>query len=263
MKSQILKICFASILALGVLMINSCSKDNNGGSFFDQNGGGTGSGTGGSLARFTISNDYMYAVDNNTLKTFSLASPSNPKLVNSLQIGFNIETIYAVDSLLFIGSRDAMYIYGISNPSTPLDFATASHVRACDPVVAEDKYAYVTVRSQNNGSPCGGNTNSLIIYDITTITQPVLINTLNLSNPHGLGIKQNVLYVCDDKAGLKVLDVKDPLNIQTMHVINDGNSYQDVIIIDNILYCMLNNGFIIYDITQSQEAPIKLAEFLH
>ena len=226
-------------------------------------GDNNGPGKGGSLARFIIVGQYMYVVDNATLKTFSLANPQQPKLENSTQIGFNIETIYAFDNNLFIGSRDAMYIYNLQNPSQPTYKSTSSHIRACDPVVAQDNFAYVTVRSGNNGSPCGGNTNMLMVYDVSDISNPILLNEVALSNPHGLGIHNNILYVCDGKNGLRILDVTDKKNIKFINTLTTAHEYQDVIIDDNYLFCMLPNGFVIYDISNPQELPVKIAEMLN
>lgn len=258
MKNTIHKILLILFACFSIWSITGCNKDNSG---LNDNIGNTGKG--GSLARFIINGAYMYVVDNATLKTFSLSDPKNPSLVNSIQIGFNIETIYAFKDNLFIGSQDAMYIYNIQNPSQPTYKSTSSHLRACDPVVADDNYAYVTVRSSNNGSPCGGTANALMVYDVTNISYPVLINELQLSNPHGLGLKNNILYVCDDINGLRILDISDPKNIQFKYTIKNNYAYQDVIIDANYMYCMLTNGFIIYDISKPQELPVQVAQMIH
>src|SRR5690606_20559214 len=141
--------------------------------------------------------------------------------------------------------------------------STSSHIRACDPVVAQDNFAYVTVRSGNNGSPCGGNTNMLMVYDVSDISNPILLNEVALSNPHGLGIHNNILYVCDGKNGLRILDVTDKKNIKFINTLTTAHEYQDVIIDDNYLFCMLPNGFVIYDISNPQELPVKIAEMLN
>src|SRR5690606_33194815 len=124
-------------ILLSTTLLAACSKDAN------SPGENVGVGKGGSLARFTIAMNHLYVVDGSTLYTYSLADPNTPVKVSELAIGFNIETIYPWGDKLFIGSMDAMYIYSISNPATPNYLAMASHVRACDPVVANDTRAYV------------------------------------------------------------------------------------------------------------------------
>ena len=48
---------------------------------------------------------------------------------------------------LFIGSQTGMFIYNLSNPDNPVQDGQFNHVRSCDPVIADEKYAYVTLRS--------------------------------------------------------------------------------------------------------------------
>ncbi|MGV3658020.1 MAG: hypothetical protein ACO1NX_08695 [Chitinophagaceae bacterium] len=52
------------------------------------------SGTGGSMARFTIVGNYLYTVDKSDLKVFEIADPSNPVFKQTVPVGFEIETIY-------------------------------------------------------------------------------------------------------------------------------------------------------------------------
>src|SRR5690606_21363599 len=97
---------------------------------------------------------------------------------NTVSIGFDVETIFPYGEKLFIGSASAMYIYDISDPKNPARQGTVSHIRACDPVVADGNYAYVTLRNNNSG--CGGSQNILNIYDISAgkILYPLLLSTL-------------------------------------------------------------------------------------
>lgn len=225
-----------------------------------------GVGTGGSLARFIIVNNYLYVVDDQTLTTYDISSFRNPKQVSTLQIGFNIETIYNLGDNLLIGSQNAMYIYSIANPGKPSYEASATHLRACDPVVANERTAYVTVRSSlTNTNACGGNVNALLIYDITNIQAPQLVNTLEMFNPHGLALYGNTLYVCDGTQGLIIFDTSDSTSSQPQYlkaIETAGNTYFDCIAKDGYLYTMMENGFVIYDISTPHE-PRELGKILH
>ncbi len=246
------KIIYTFLLAAGVIFtFSACSKA-------DSNSPGMGTGTGGSLARFTIYGNYLYVVDGTSLKTFNISNPKNTVQVSSIEIGFGIETIYPYNGNLFIGSATAMYIYSLGNPEQPRAEGMASHVRACDPVVAKDNIAYVTVRSTNNGSPCGGNVDALIIYDISNIQNPSTIRTVSMKNPHGLGISENILYVCDGESGLKLLNVSSAVNTPFIKTIGEYNFY-DVIPYNDILICMVEGGMVIYDIAE-RENPVFVAK---
>lgn len=246
------KIIYTFLLAAGAIFtFSACSK-------VDNNAPGMGTGTGGSLARFTIYGNYLYIVDGTFLKTFNISNPKSTVLVSSVEVGFGIETIYPYNGNLFIGSATAMYIYSLGNPEQPRAEGLASHVRACDPVVAKGNRAYVTVRSTNNGSPCGGNVDALMIYDILDIQNPATISTVPMKNPHGLGISENTLYVCDGENGLKVLNVSNAGNPTLVKTIGEYN-YYDVIPYNEVLICMVEGGMVIYDIA-TRENPVFVAK---
>lgn len=230
------------VLTAGLLLFfSSCTKENNLGASPDL---ANGNGTGGSLARFTISGDYLYVVDAGKLYTFNIITPQLPAQVSAKDVGFNVETIFPFGDKLFIGSQEAMYIYSIANPANPVQLGVASHLRACDPVVANDSVAYVTVRT---GSNCGGEINALNIYNVQNPLNPVLLNSVDLSNPRGLGLSGNALYICDEAAGLRVMDVSNPYNPQQMQLVT-GEKFYDCIPLQDIMICMVDGGMAIYDI---------------
>ena len=229
-------------LATGAtLLLAGCSKSND---IQTTPSGSTGAtGTGGSLARFTIAQGHLYAVDGQTLYAYSLANAANPQLSGTTNLGWEIETLYAYEDKLFIGSQSAMYIYSIANPEQPQYVAQASHVRACDPVVANGTTAYVTVRS--TGTNCGGSADELLVYDISTITSPQLLATRAMQSPWGLGLHGDKLYVCDGSAGMVVFDVANPANPQPLQQLN-GEAFYDVIPLDNVLIAMIQGGMALY-----------------
>ena len=178
---------------------------------FDAGGVSTGTGgTGisGSITKFALVNDYLYVMDDHKLRPFSLSNPSDPIEEASTQIWREVETLFPYDHYLFMGTTTGMLIYDIQTPSSIQFVSAINHVQACDPVVVQDDYAYVTIRSN---SRCGGEVNQLDIIDISEIKDPVLKKSYDLKNPHGLGIDGDHLFICDGNAGLKVYDASDPI----------------------------------------------------
>lgn len=173
-------------------------------------GGGGQTGTGGSMARFTIVKDVLYTVDQNSMRVFDIRNAQNPYRDTSFYAGFGIETIFPYENNLFIGARTGMYIYNIDNPKAPTYVSTYSHANACDPVVVQGNYAYVTLR---DGNECETFTNQLDVVDISNLQQPKLTATFQMKNPHGLGIDGNQLFICEGEHGLKYFDASDPLKI--------------------------------------------------
>ena len=69
------------------------------------------SGKGGSLARFTISGDYLYTVDQSSLHTISLADAEHPQKVADKSLGFYTETIYPYQNSLLLGTETGMFVF--------------------------------------------------------------------------------------------------------------------------------------------------------
>ncbi|MFZ4707526.1 MAG: LVIVD repeat-containing protein [Bacteroidales bacterium] len=201
-------------------ILAACSmsdKDNSG-------GGGDVSGKGGSLARFTISGNYLYTVDQSSLHTISLADAEHPQKVANNSLGIYTETIYPYQNSLLLGTETGMFVYDLSNPANPQQVTYFQHIRSCDPVVAQDDYAYVTLNTGNQR--CFNGTNELQIINIKNLNSPQLVKTISLSTPLGLDIANDTLYVCDQ--GLKVLNVADKQNPVQINYFSNINA-QDVI----------------------------------
>ena len=148
------------------------------------------------MARFTIVNDFLYAVSLSTLYAFNISTPTSPQQSSSNYLGWNIETIYPFKDQLYIGSTSGMFIFSTSDPSNPTLLGQSSHVRSCDPVVTDGDHAFVTLRS---GTPCQGFTNELDVLDVSNTTNPQMLKTYSMTNPFGLAKSGSLLFICDGK----------------------------------------------------------------
>ena len=210
--------------------------------FSTANSSSTASGTGGSMARFTTIKNTLYTVTSYKLNVVNVSEPLKPKFNKEVNLGFGIETIYPFKDKLFIGSNTGMLIYDVSSPDAPARLGEFQHARVCDPVIANDSLAYVTLR---NGSECAGFINELNVVNITDPTKSKLVSKYNMTNPHGLSQDGKWLFVCDGKDGLKVLDVSNSLNISTFKKIDIPDAY-DVICIGKTAIVSANSGTYIY-----------------
>ncbi|PWN08189.1 LVIVD repeat-containing protein [Rhodohalobacter mucosus] len=204
---------------------------------------GSQSGVGGSMARFTIQGDYLYAVDHTDLITFNVTSADNTIKVDQKSLGWAIETIFPYQENLFIGSESAMYIYELSNPTSPSQLSVYLHATSCDPVVVEGDYAFVTLRE---GERCPRGINRLEVIDVENLTQPTKVQSYEMINPHGLGIDNGTLFVSEGEYGLKILDAANPLEIRQLRHITDIQAY-DVIPLNGVLMVTGGGGIVQYD----------------
>jgi len=199
--------------------------------------GGNFTGKGGSLARFTIAGNYLYTVDQSSLHTISLADADHPIRVSDKSLGIYTETIFPYQNSLLLGTETGMFVFDLSDPANPQQSAYFQHIRSCDPVVAQDGYAYVTLNTSNQR--CFNGMNELQILDISNLNAPVLIKTINMTKPLGLDIDNDTLYVCDD--GLKVINVADKQNPVQINYFSDIQA-QDVIHQQDRLIVIGSNG---------------------
>jgi hypothetical protein len=177
---------------------------------YSNSDGGGSYGQGGSMARFTLANEHLYAVDHSSLNLFDVSDKTRPSFKKNIKLGWGIETIFPYKDNLFIGTNSGMYIYNIEDASSPKELSRYEHVRACDPVVVNDDYAFVTLRT---GAVCAGLVNVLEVVDIKDLKAPKLVETFQMQNPHGLGLSGDVLYICEGKYGFKSFDASDVNNI--------------------------------------------------
>lgn len=165
-------------------------------------------GVAGSLARFSVVDNYLYVVDNSDLKMYDVTQSNNPTFIKSVNVGQGVETIFPFAGKLFIGSQNGLFIYNINNDGTPEYISEYQHFTSCDPVATDGQYAYVTLRSANECNLNGG-IDVLEVIDVSDIQNPRMMNQYQMSGPLGVGIRNNVLFVCDDAAGLKIFDAQN------------------------------------------------------
>jgi len=211
-------------------------------------------GIGGSFARFTIYQDYLYMVDESSLNVWDIANVSDPSFDNTNELDWGIETIFPYGDKLFIGSSAGMYIYDNSNPAYPQQLSKFEHARACDPVVIEGDLAYVTLR---DGSQCEGFVNQLEIIDISNLTNPVRIATHDMDNPHGLSVRNQKLFLCDGDSGLKIFDVENSSDIEKLYQDDSFNCYDAISLASNRLMLIGADGFFQFDVSDTSNPELK------
>lgn len=212
--------------------------------FQKNNGLPASTGIAGSYSRFGQYDQYLYCVDNNNLRPFSLSNPACPTALDPLFIGWNIETIFPWNDRLFVGSQTGVFIFNVSNPAMPVQEAAFSHASGCDPVVCDGENAYVTI---HDGTTCNGTFNQLDIIDITNLPNAFLRKTYPMKKPKGLSVAGNYLYLCDD--GLKIFDKTDPLDLKQLSHIRNLDTYDVIALDDSHILVIGADGFYQFDVT--------------
>ena len=202
-------------------------------------------GVAGSMARFSIVDNFLYLVNAYSLQAFDISTPATPvKSTEPLFFFDELETIYPFRDKLFIGATTGMFIYDISTSGQPVYVSHLAHFRVCDPVITDGDFAYATLRAT---ALCGGIQESqLQVVDVHDIQQPTLLTTVPMKDPYGLGKSGNLLWVCDGEAGLKILDISNPKSPSLVKQINGINPY-DIIPINGIMLVSAKEGIFLYN----------------
>lgn len=213
---------------------------------------GTTYGVAGSMARFGLYKDMLYIVNQNSLLSFKLNTASDATLLNTSYVSWNVETIFITDDHMFLGTQNGLIVQSLEIPERPSQIGTFSHMTSCDPVVIKGDLAFVTLRG---GTICrGGTVNQLdVIRMSNSYSKFTLLMSYPMYGPQGLGIDDDLLFICDGDAGLKIYNASDPLTI-TQHLVAGFpsiNAY-DVIPMNNYLFMIGEKGFMLYDYSDIQ-----------
>lgn len=214
----------------------------------------TGAGIGGSMARFTLVGNHLYALDGTKLDIVDVTNTTTPLAKSEFQLSWDVETLFPYSDKLFVGSRTGMYILDLQQPESPIMISKYDHIRSCDPVVVEGDHAFVTLRS---GSTCEGFTNQLEVIDITDMKAPSLVAIYPMTNPHGLGIEKGTLFICDGSDGLKAYDATNVKTISQNQLAHYSTVQAlDIIPYQNVAMMIGADGLYQYDYTNIKD--IKL-----
>lgn len=224
----------------GAVMPNSAND-----SASDAGGSGDQTGTGGSLARFKVIDNYLYTLNSQAIKIFRFDGSGILQNWSTVNVDWGIETLYRLEDLLFIGSMSGMFIYDLEDPGNPTFISEYEHFRACDPVVAEGDYAYVTLRSTNQW--CTGDVNQLQIIDISDVFNPEQVGVYNMNAPYGLAVRGDRVIVCDADSGLKIMDVSTKETPRVAQFIG-GIDARDIILMGDVAYVVTTDGVLIYNV---------------
>ena len=201
-------------------------------------------GIAGSTARFGIQQSRLYTVSYDDLKVFNVTKADEPAFVKKVDLNRGvIETLFPYKNNLFIGGQSGMYIYSASNPDDPQPLGQFAHVRACDPVIADGDYAYVTLKG---GNICAGFNNQLDVVNVKNLTSPQLVKTYPLKSPKGLAKDGTALFICDGTDGLKIFDAADVSNITAIKTIG-GFEADDVIAYQGYAIVVAKDGIYLID----------------
>jgi len=234
------------ILLVSVLMLYSCTTDESSDNSSTESG---------SYSTMLVIQNRLYLVNLTQIKTFDLTTPESPVLLQESDLGFDIESLFSYNGLLLVGSRSGMHILELDEEGIPQkrSYSDYNNTAICskDPIVARDNNSYVTISSDDNVWCNGFRLDELRIYNITNPALPVLLETIEMSKPKGLGLGKSKLYICDEVDGLVVFDLTNP-QMPVREKSFGGFKAFDLIVKGNLLFVSCDDQLRQYDITDEE-----------
>ena len=219
-------------------------------------------GIAGSEAAMTLIGDYLYAIpEEHSLGVVQVTDSTQPNLISSSFAGYDLETIFPIQNNLLLGSKEGVFVYSISNPAQPAEVGEFKHGTACDPVIANASYAYVTLRA---GTECGGSANELDVLDAQDISNCTQIAAFPMTSPTGLCLDGSLLFVCDASV-VKVFDASNPRSLQLLSSV-PVNHPTDVIAANHVMLVVASVGLYQFDytdpshVTQLSYLPVNISK---
>ena len=233
---------------------NGCQFNMASGTTIKSNASAT-TGTAGSMAGMVLIKDHLFAItEMHSLGIVDITNAATPKLDTSFFAGYDLQTIFPFEDKLFLGSAVGMFMYDVRDPQHPVALGQFTHGRACDPVITDGHFAYVTLHA---GDGCGGDANELNVIDVHDLQHTQLVKTYPLTKPTGLGKDGDLLFICDSTA-VKIYDATKPANLQWLQEIPSNSPY-DIIAGNNRALVVCNNGLYQYDYSDLQH--VRLLSF--
>lgn len=167
----------------------------------------------------------LYAVSTEELTTYDITNRKSPEVIDRQSVGFQIESLYHYDQVLFIGSQSSLHIFSLDGSGVPerrseTPYAEFDGAQPCDPVVSNGEKAFVTLSSDViERSECGLRSvliNELRVYDVTDLENPSLEVIMEMDQPKGLSLDGNLLFIALKKDGALILDVSNVHDIKTI-----------------------------------------------
>jgi hypothetical protein len=202
-------------------------------------------GVGGSIARFCAFGELLYVVTDQQFQVYEIGADGSATSIRTILLDRGLETIFRHDSILYIGAEDGMYLFDIRDPSFPKQYAKFLHFVARDPVVADGRLAFVTLRAFQNEWGGGQGAGQLQVIDIANPRVPFLISSKQMVAPQGLALYDSLLLVCDE--GIKIYLVDSALTLPSLNYIE--MDAHDIVVIDGIAMVIGRDGLYQYQLT--------------
>lgn len=187
--------------------------------------------------------DFLYQIEGDILSTFDISDPNKIILIDENRLTARVESFISFGGVLFIGAGGSLISYKIANNGKPtrdniVGVMTFSPEQTeCDLLVIDNDLAFVALLDHNKpNNICSrlNDNNTIQVYNIETLSSPILLSFLALTDLKDIGSDATLLFVSDGSNGFKIFDKSDPKNLVELYHFTDFVT-NDVVINDGML----------------------------
>ena len=175
-----------------------------------------GEGGAGSLSQMMVHESTLFVLsadenlDRGWLSSFDISDPTHPRLSHVIGLDNGPEALQIHDNLLLIAGRDALVTASVASSDGPR--LLGERRQNCpvnfDPVVVEGSIAYRTIIVDQRRSRCRSR---LEVIDLSQPHRPNLRTAEAIDRPRSLVVLGDRLFVADERRGVRVFDLTDPV----------------------------------------------------
>lgn len=159
------------------------------------------SGLSNSLSRIRVNNSQVYTLFGKNIGVYQFTNPLSPIKQNTITTNKTAETLFLHKNMLFAVGKKETQFFSLEKPESPAYLSSTEHWTSSSSAVLHNEQVFLTHRSNSNNS---AESDQLSVLDLQNVYEPKVQFIFAMTNPLGLALYQQHLYICDGNAGLKI-----------------------------------------------------------
>ena len=206
---------------------------------------------GGGAHTARLKDDLLFVADHyQGMEILDISDLNNIVKITNVPVSEDTAGIDIAGDLAFITSPEGLFIYNISNPSSPQSVHTYSNANSYSYIEVHDNIAFIS------------NPINIEVLDVSNPTNPVKISTIGGGGfIRNFQIVGNLLFGANMNKGVEIYDISNLLKPKLLGRFHDGGKPAYIHVVDNLAFVAdYDDGFEIIDISDISKM-IEVGQF--
>lgn len=187
---------------------------------------------------------------------FNITNPESPELLTTYEIGgCKPYHVVAREEILFASCKyDGIAMLDFSSPEDPTEIGYINYPPGSG-------FTWEDISIQDDILAVSVNNDGVLFFNIADISDPQFLYQLSSDNAWTTELTENILYLADGEAGIKIYDITNLDNPELLSEIPTSDVTKDLALDGHLLYAALGSGGVdLYDVS-NPESPELLADY--